>query len=368
MVVVIALVGAACRADTPPTEIVVTVDTTFGVPCTIDGLQIAVEGGAEPVVEDIAAITDADLPGSLVVVGGGADYDVTVTVTGMRAGEPFAVGQGVVTFDPEQSLEARFVLDRTCVPGPCAPVGVGGFDGLPERQTRRGCGGAGYTIADSLLVMRDACDMENGVPLEMMVDADEREVMVPLPFAFTFWGARVEAAWAGDNGYLGFGATAPDALIDSWGTPESLGIRGFPAPAILAFWDQLRAGSRSVCIATSGDTPDRIAWITWKEACLSSGMMQCGSAMQGSLTFSIALEETTDKVFLGYLEMIAPDMARANGSAATIGLTSGPGIPPCEAAMCSADGTCPGGEPCGYAEYSAQLAHDPLPTLEFVPR
>jgi hypothetical protein len=36
--------------------------------------------------------------------------------------------------------------------------------------------------------------------------------------------------------------------------------------------------------------------------------------------------------------------------------------------MCSADGTCPGGEPCGYAEYSAQLAHDPLPTLEFVPR
>jgi hypothetical protein len=368
-----ALLLAACA---PATELIVTVDTTFGVPCTIDGLQIeATGGGATRSVE--VALTGADLPGSIAVATDGEARDATITVTGLRGGEPFALARDTVKFDDDSALELRFVLDRSCVPGPCPSVGAGGFTGLPPPVERRGCGDEAYArTADPQFVIRDACDMDaevSGVVLAGDPDADEREVPSPLspavPFPFRFYGERVEQLWVGSNGYVGFGAEPPHALQGDVGAPRSLGEPGgFPGRGVLAFWDNLRLGARGICFAMSGEAPERLLWITWKEACFSAGPTLCGAPAQGTLTFSVGLEETTDRVYVGYGTMVAAGAVddRAKGNAATIGITNA-AERGCPASACQPDGTCGDGRPCGYTEISAQR-RAALSVVELVPR
>jgi hypothetical protein len=368
-----AAVTIALAACSPATEVIVTVDTTFGVPCTIDALRFEVLGGGETKTEELA-VTDADLPGSLAIATGGDAGDVTVTVTGLRDGEPFATASDTAKFDDDSALELRFVLDRSCVPGPCPSIGAGGFAGLPARQDRRGCGAERYaSVPTTQFVMRDACDMDERVSGSVLANTDELEAMSPLspavPFPFRFYGEPVEQIWVGTNGYVGFDVAAPMALAAKVGDPRSLGDPGgFPARGVLAFWDDLRLGARGVCFSVTGNSPDRILWITWKEACFP-GPMACGlSAAQGTLTFSVALEETSDRVYVGYHTMTAAGAVddRAKGNGATIGITSD-APRGCPASACSPEGTCGDGTPCGYTEFSSQ-ARVMLPALELRPQ
>lgn len=361
---------AACSAQ--PTEIVVTIDTTFGVPCTIDALHVEATGGGDTVTADVT-VGDADLPGSITLVPRGDPREVTVRVTGMRDGAVFASAMATADFAEDSSLELRFVLDRSCVPGPCRAVGVGGFAGLPARQPRRGCGERGYGWAPARFVMRDACDMRAASMGNVLGNADEREQMSPLspgmPFPFRFYGAPVGQVWAGTNGYIAFGDTMPNGLTVNVGPSRSLGMPGFPARGVLAFWDDLRTGPAGVCFAVSGEFPDRILWITWKEACFAAAGTPCGTPDLGTLTFGIALEETSDRIYVGYRTMTATasNADRARGLTTTIGVTDA--VPRgCAANQCSTEGVCQDGTPCGYTEFSARRVVVPLPTLEFAPR
>jgi hypothetical protein len=363
----------ACRGTLPATEIIVTVDTPFGVPCAIDKLHI------EAAVDDSTMMADAELgadalPGSITLVPHGNPRDVTVTVTGLRAGVPFATARGIASFEHETSLELRFVLDRSCIPGPCPAVGVGGYVGLPVPQPRPGCGEHGYSWKPALFVMRDACAMRDASMGSVIPDVDEKEEPSPLspamPFPFWFYGAPVPKIWAGANGYLGFGDTAPNAGRMSIGGPRPLGeVGGFPGKGVLAFWDELRTGPAGVCFTLSGQLPDRVLWITWKEGCFANPLdnTPCGPADRGSLTFGIALEETTNRVYVGYRTMTATggNTDRAKGNTATIGVTDA--VPRGCRTGCSADGVCPDGTPCGYTQFSSFTAQVPLPTLEFDP-
>lgn len=361
----------ACR-NFAATEIVVTIDTTFGVPCTIDALHVEVTGDGAPVAADIA-IGDADLPGSITLVPKGDPRAVTVTVAAMRSGAVFATASDVARFDRDSSLELRFVLDRSCVPGPCPAVGVGDYTALPQGQPRRGCGDHGYAWRDTLFVMRDACAMREPSMGAVLVNVDEKEQMSPLaggmPFPFRFYGAPVTQVWAGSNGYIGLGDTAPAALNANVGASRSLGMAGFPGKGVLAFWDDLHTGPYGVCFAMSGEAPDRILWITWKEACFAAVGKACGTPDLGSLSFGIALEETTDRIYVGYRTMVATqgNVDRAKGFTATIGVTNA-APRGCAANLCSADGVCQDGTPCGYTEFSSRRTLSPLPALEFDPR
>src|SRR5439155_16061331 len=138
---------------------------------------------------------------------------------------------------------------------------------------------------------------------------------------------------------------------------------------VLAFWDDLRTSASGVCFAVSGAFPDRILWITWKDACFASSVKACGAPELGTLTFGIALEETTDQIYVGYRTMVATlgNIDRAKGNRATIGVTSA-APRACAADLCSPEGTCQDGSPCGYTEFSAGMIVDPLPTLEFDPQ
>jgi hypothetical protein len=366
--------GSGCRSDLPATEIVVTIDTTFGVPCTIDALHIEAVGEREPVTRDLA-VGDGDdegkLPGSITLYPLGDPREVTVTVTAMRAGEPFATATDTATFDHERSLELRFVLDRSCVPGPCPAVGLGRFVGLPAPEPRRGCGDESYARKNALFVMRDACSMREALTGSVLPSTDEHEQPSPLlpamPFPFWFYGAPVTQIWVGDNGYIGLGDTAPDAINASVGMPRPLGDRGtFPGKGVLPFWDDLRTSAAGVCFAVSGAFPDRILWITWKDACFASTLSSVCGLADGTLTFGVALEETTDRIFIGYRTMVAKDADRAKANRATIGITDA--VPRgCTADLCSSEGTCQDGRPCGFNQFSAGTIVDPLPTLEFDP-
>ncbi|HSR97429.1 MAG TPA: hypothetical protein VLM79_10285 [Kofleriaceae bacterium] len=373
----IALVFAlgACRAEIPATEVIVTLDTTFGVPCTIDEIHIDAVGDHESVGQDIP-LDDPDdprkrLPGSIGLPPLSDPKNIKVTVTAKRAGEVFATAEDTAPVDREGSVELRFLLDRSCVPGPCRAVGVGGFMGLPPPAPRRGCGNERYAVKSSLFVMRDACTMREEVMGNVLRNTDEDEVplFTEMPFPFRFYGAAVSQIWVGDNGYIGFDSK-PNALNASVGMPRPLGDRGsFPGKGVLAFWDDLRTSASGVCFAVSGTFPDRLLWITWKDACIAvSSMRTCGSPEGGALTFGIALEETTDRVYIGYRSMTAasPNSDRARASQAVIGATNA-APRGCAADLCSSEGTCQDGRPCGYTQFSAVEIVDPLPNVELDP-
>jgi hypothetical protein len=351
---------------------VVTVNTTFGVPCAIDALALEVSGAGGTVTEEIG-LGPADLPGSITLIPGGDPGEVTVSVTGLREGAPIAVARETVSFADHQSRELRFVLDRRCVPGPCPAIGVGGYDGLPPPEARQGCGEERYERREGLFVVRDACEMDVALMRSVLtMEEDEAEVPSPfdppMPFPFRFYGAPVSQLWIGTNGYVGFGPEAPRALAADVGAARSLGAAGgFPAAGVLPFWDDLRMGKRGVCLAVSGEAPDRILWITWKEACFASGASTCDlAASPSTLTFSVALEETTNRIYLGYPTMMAANADRARGIGATIGIKRD--VPfACGEDECAADGLCASGAPCGYTEHSSQEA-TVLPDLELRPR
>ncbi len=365
------LLLAACRPEDPATEVLVTVDTTLGVPCAIDTLRFEIAGQGEPLVEEIP-ITAVDLPGSVSLLPHAGLAEATVTVTGLRDGIALVSASDSVTFDDQQSVELRFVLDRTCMPGPCPAVGTGGFLGLPEPVAREGCGEQRYASVPSTFAIRDACGL-SATPARVLISSDEEEVASPLvpamPFPFSFYGTRVDQLWVGSNGYIAFGATAPNALIAAVGAPRSLGEDGFPAAGVLPFWDDLKTGPQGVCLVVSGTMPNRLLWITWKEACFTSGA-PCGNAAQGRLTFSVALEETTNRIYVGYPEMTAtvPNVDRAKGAFATIGLAN-KAAKGCAAASCTSEGLCADGiTPCGYTEFSSRRIVEPFPVVELRPR
>lgn len=361
--------AGACRTDIPATEIVVTVDTTFGVPCTIDGLRIDAVGDGEPASREISMF-DHTLPGTISLFPLGSARHATVTVTAMRNGEVFATAMGDASLENESSLELRFLLDRTCIPGPCPAIGVGRFVDMPKPPPRRGCGEQGYAWRDAFFAMRDACTMREAIMGTLLANVDEDEQMIPvMPFPFWFYNALVTQVWVGDNGYIGLGNAKPDALIKKVGAPRSLGEPGFPGRGALAFWDDLRTNTAGVCYAVSGSFPDRILWITWKDACFASDTGEaCGATKLGTLTFGMALEETTNRVYIGYRTMVATmaNADRAMGGDATIGVTNA-APRACKSDLCSPEGTCQDGTACGYTEFSPGRILPSFPTLEFDP-
>jgi hypothetical protein len=379
---IVALV--ACRN---PTEIVVTLDTNYGVPCAIDSLHVVATGSGGSVSEDVS-LTNTSLPGSITLTPKDEVGPVSVTVTAMRQGMLFATATTATTCDPltpcakgedcvagkctfsfedHGDLELRFVIDDTCIKQPCGPVGIGGYRALPKPVVHHGCGTEAYAVqATADFVLRDACDMQT-TPTVVLQNVDAAESALALDpsttlFPFNFYGHPVSGLWIGTNGYLGFGNTQPNAQQ----APSSpLGVGTFPTDAALVFWDKLWTGPTGVCVTESGTFPNRLLWITWKNACID-GNAPCGPTPQSVLTFSAALEETTDRIYFGYEEM-AP-AGRATGANATIGIVHA-GTPGCTSG-CGSDGRCADGTPCGYTQYSTAMSHPDITTttLEFDPQ
>jgi hypothetical protein len=370
----LALSPAGCAEEPLFAEIVLTVDTTFGVPCAVDRLRFEVTGDGEPVTR-VVQIAPTDLPGSFTLVPAGEPGPVSVRVTAFLEDVEVAEAVHDTEFVADVSREVRFLLDESCVGEPCDAVAGGLFEELPEPAVRKGCGADAYLVRETFAVIQNACEIASEGRAVILEEADGEEVRSPfdpgMPFPFRFYGRAVSQFWIGDNGYVGLGDDPPMALVEDIGDPRSLGEEGFSAPGVLPFWDKLKTGAAGVCLAVDGVAPYRTLWITWSDACfLEQEMQPCGPLAFGRLRFSVGLEESSNAIYVGYLDMGADGGAnedRAHGQSATIGITDDR-PKGCDASECSEAGLCENGEPCGYTEYSARETLPALPALEFVPQ
>ncbi len=368
------LSSSACSKE--PTEIIVTIDTTLGVPCAINRVLVEVTTGSGMTQSESIVVSDADLPGSLTLVAGGNPGQLTVKVTGLLDEMVIATAEQLVEFADETSREVRFLLDEDCTGSVCGAKSVGDFSGLPAKAPRVECGQERYKVSgSSLALINNAC--AGGTLAHLFVNGDdEMELESPLepkmPFPFFYYGKPVSTFFVGDNGYMSFTESAPGAVTSSVGDPRSLGqAGGFPAAGVLPFWDKLVAGPNGVCFRVDGDAPQRTLIVTWDRACFGP-IATCGDSTGGTLSFSIGLEERTNKIFFAYHSMIASgaNADRAKGQSAVIGISGG-GPPACNADECTSEGLCANGDACGYSEFSALttvISGTPLPKLEFEPQ
>jgi hypothetical protein len=186
---------------------------------------------------------------------------------------------------------------------------------------------------------------------------------------FEFAGSPIPGIWVGQDGYLVFTDSRPNSTTAQVGLPTTLDQVSAPAPAVMAFWDDLRSSSIEnqgpyggpVCVALASDNT---LWVTWN-ACFAVS----GCALADDLVFTIGLESATNIVSVGYIAMTSPvDAPDALGNSAVVGIREAvaPGCTPdqCNAAtgMCD-DGT----TPCGYNQAFAKTVHTtPLPMTNFV--
>ena len=358
------------------------VDTTLGVPCQVDSIEVTVEGAdgesfsrrADPRsgTQSLTVSQDGDVP------------SFRVEVVGFRGPDEVARAEANIAFSEEERRSASIVLDDSCRPGPCNVSGsVGDFE-VPNPANRLGCEGIAsrYSVGEvPFQATVDACEVGIEAREDLgafQADGEEKSFqdeafrqLLTDEFNFVFYGQRVQNFWIADDGYISFEPEAPNRLADTV-TPGALSSPQAPLLAVVPFWDNLvfrgegSAGNirSSVCGALVGSGNNQTLWVTWKRFCFAPG---CSSA--DDATFSVGLEEGSNDITIGFIDMESSVPERARGNLATIGI-SGPQRLRCDAAECSAEGTCADGTPCGYTQFSSRTPQDegnwPV-TLEFRP-
>jgi hypothetical protein len=166
----------------------------------------------------------------------------------------------------------------------------------------------------------DACTMAGHDP-PILVNQDDAEVNVPLPFAYTFYDVTYDRAVIGSNGYF--------LPYKTGGTPPTIagfGVNNGTAPTVgtYVFWDDLEFDSgNGVCTATTGTTPNRTWTVTWKNARINpiQPAKPANTAAWGpqQITYSFQIRELIDQ---GTLIFNVPTGGITNltrGSSATAG-------------------------------------------------
>lgn len=396
-----------CASDL--TQVVVTVDVTAGVPCDINQLEIrATRQGVLETVSGAAMV--GGLPASVSIVSGDAST-VEVEVVGLRSGTEVLRATSQVAMQAGRTLHLPIILGNECTTAsPCTVNGgsLAEFSAVPSAMGTRSCdctpadpptevcndddedcdgmideGGvcgasvSRYTVQDvsGFESFLDACEDVGALRDVVLTSANEQETapsdailmaLSSMDFDFDFYGEDVANMWIGDNGYIGFGTTPPASTSPV--QPGPLDTAGVPRSAVLAFWERLETRDSGVCVTLSDSTVPRRLLITWKDACFTP----CGD--DEHLNITVALEEDTDRILFLYGEMEATDTARANGSGASVGLTSAlaPTEHACAPDQCGDDGLCMSGDntgsPCGFTQVFSNTAQEGgIPFYEFEP-
>ncbi|MFT5355084.1 MAG: hypothetical protein ACI9KE_002300 [Polyangiales bacterium] len=175
----------------------------------------------------------------------------------------------------------------------------------------------GYTVAEASELERfaDSCTWPNPEETFFVPSGEPEEQFLLGDFDFSFLGSPVDSIWVGENGYVTFGERVPLSFLREPQNPESCeAIR----PAVYAFWEDLTTEGAAVCAGFSGAEGNRRLEITWSGVCFSS---DCASSST-RLSFSIVLEEGTDKIYFLYGELQGDVTNRARGLSASIGLSA----------------------------------------------
>lgn len=350
---VMGLAGLAACAD--PTEVVVFVDTTLGVPCQVDTFRIVVQGEGAP-VEQVVPATDGTVSWTIERASGGDTFDVRVEAK--RGGTTVASGRATASFASAASRQVVLFLTENCVGAECDFSETVGALVVPSSPTRASCQGIAsrYTVQDQTGIrpFANACDLDSS-PRQRFTTLDNDEVLVDdetiagllmNDFDFRLFGAPVNRVWVTDDGYISFGAEAEGATADLVvAGDEGITTAGHPRFAVMAFWEALAfPATGELCVAMQDIGGRNTLWVTWDNACLTP----CPAGDQ--LTFTIGLEEVTNEIIVGFDTMNSLTQEdRARGARAVVGIMGEEG-PACGSDECSATGFCADGvTPCGYA-------------------
>jgi len=367
---VLAALGlAACSS---PTQIVLSIDTTAGVPCDIDKIRVKATGGSAAVFEQ--DLKDARLPIVLKLSDETSNGAFTLEVTGLRNNMEVLRASGPLLFGNSDAGE-HIVLESTCtLDTPCMLSDLTGSTKAPPPVSRFQCGDIvrRYKPAMTLDTFIDACNVPGTNSGTVLTNGARGAAKLGLSdevlanFAFRFYSQPIRQIWAHEDGYISFEVNNPDARnnLDPGSFDRDLLGTGVPPPpqSAMVFWDGLTLGPAGVCYSLEGNSPNQKLRVTW------SGTCQTTTCTTDSLNFSIVLDERTQKISFTYGTMMAANANRALGATATVGIVND--AKGCPVSQCTlATGLCADGTtPCGYTQiFSKTVQSGGVVSYDFTP-
>ncbi len=176
----------------------------------------------------------------------------------------------------------------------------------------------GYGVTVTTIPFVDAC-AQAGSTSYLQADDDGVTTLLTLPFSFTFYGTARTQYWISADGYIDFSATPTVNFGHSCPAPTTTST---PFPAIFGYGRDLFTrgtvgppASGGVCVATVGAAPNRKLVVTWEDAYIYADPTS-------HVTFSIMLEETTNRIDVVYQTLTSGNSIPADGTGAFLGLQS----------------------------------------------
>ena len=365
----LALALAACSE---PTQIVLAIDTTAGVPCDIDRIRVRAMGSDTATFE--SDLADVRLPLIVNLSDETSDGQFNLEVTGLKGDAEVLRAQGPLVFG-NSNLAEHIVLESKCTPdAPCELGELTSNTRPPPPVSRFLCGQEvrRYAMAPATAEsFRDACTVPGANTGMVLLPGTRGAEKLNLSdevlsnFGFRFYGQPVRQIWAHEDGYIAFTEQNPDQgnNLDPGAFDRDLLRIGVPPPkqSIMVFWDQLTL-TNGVCYALEGPVGTQKLRVTWAKVC------QTQACTNDRLNFTIVLDERTQRVSLTYGEMTAVNTSRAQGSSATVGIVDD--AKGCPVADCDiATGLCADGvTACGYTqEFSNEPQVPKVPDIQFEP-
>jgi hypothetical protein len=364
----------AASACTDREQIILSIDTTVGVPCVIDTLRIRATGSKSSTVE--RDLTNARLPIAITLEDGTSSGSFDLEISGLKNGQEVLRAAGPLQFGRGEPLAANVVLEASCTPSePCALPALEPYVAPPPPAVRSRCGEnvRRYIPGPATETYRDVCTVPGANAGKVLNDGKRGAVQLPLSqetldnFSFEFYGQPIRQIWVHEDGYLSFTQNNPDPNNDLDPGPFDRDLigQGVPPPrqSVFPFWDALTLGPDGVCYALEGSPGTQKLRVTWKGTCHTQ---TCSAS--NSLNFTVVLDERTNRVSITYGDMIGSNAERAQGATATVGIVNE--ATGCPVAQCNYEtGLCADGTtPCGYSQTFSRIPQMPrVSDVQFEP-
>lgn len=358
-------------------QIILSVDTTAGIPCDIDKLRIRATGDDANTLE--RDLTNERLPITITLEDDTSSGSFDLQVTALKGNVEVLQAAGTLQFGQGRDLAARVVLESTCTPAtPCLLPELIPYTAPPapvSARTECGANVRRYVPGPTTEIFRDSCTTPTPNSGKVLTGGKRGAELLPLSetalagFGFRFYGRPIRQIWAHEDGYISFAPDNPDALNDLDPGPFDRDIKGIGVPppkqSVFPFWDGLTlTGTNGVCYALEGSPGTQKLRVTWARACHT---LACDT--NNNLNFTIVLDERTGRIAFTYGSMVAQPAERAAGQTATSGIVND--ATGCTVDMCNKDtGLCADGmTPCGYNQLFSSVPQSPkIQDVQFDPQ
>ncbi|HEX2685703.1 MAG TPA: hypothetical protein VHN14_03755, partial [Kofleriaceae bacterium] len=350
-----ALALAAC---TDSRQIVLSIDTTAGIPCDIDRIRVVARAAGTTTFEQ--SLKGERLPVTVTLLDDTPNGSFQLDISALKGDVEVMRTSGSLRFSGNKAVEP-VLLAPTCTPdAPCA-LSDAMADGAAAPAPSRGACVARYNAGMALDSFSDACKVPGFGTV--LTDGSTRPARLMalesalLGSGFQFYGRPIHHIWVTKDGYLSFTQGSPDsngAILPGAFDRDIKHIGAPPPPqSVMAFWTPLSLSPMGVCYALDGAPTHQQLRVTWPHVCLTD---VCAT---DDLNFTITLEEDSQQIMLTYGTMTAGNADGARGINATVGLVND--ATGCPVEECSlATGLCKDGvTPCGYSQVFSNTLQTP---------